>query len=58
MGVYGLKIGGDSVVVGRSTATTWWFGAVVTVDSLSLTSILSLKLDVGFSFALNFCCGY
>ena len=42
----------------------WWFGAVATVDSLSLipilslTPILSLKLDVGFSFALNFCCGY
>ena len=42
MGVYGLKIGGDSVVVGRSTATTWWFGAMVTVDSLSLIPILSL----------------
>ena len=42
----------------------WWFGAVAMVDSLSLipilslTPILSLKLDVGFSFALNFCCGY
>ena len=30
---------------------SFWF-------SLSLTPILSLKLDVGFSFALNFCCGY
>ena len=30
---------------------SFWF-------SLSLTLILSLKLDVGFSFALNFCCGY
>ena len=46
------------MVVWRSTATAWWFGAVATVDSLSLTLILSLKLDVGFSFALNFCCGY
>ena len=42
MGVYGLKIDGDSVVVWRLTATAWWFGAVVTVDSLSLIPILSL----------------
>ena len=60
------KIGDNSVVFWRSAATVWWFGAAAMVDSLSfshsdplsLTSILSLRLDVGFGFSLNFCCGY
>ena len=36
----------------------WWILFLSFRFSLSLTPILSLKLDVGFSFALNFCCGY
>ena len=31
----GLKIGGASMVVWRSTAMAWWFGAAAMVDSFS-----------------------
>ena len=52
----GLEINGDGMVVW--SGGDGGFSFLSFRFSLSLTPILSLKLDVGFSFALNSCCQY
>ena len=54
----GLKIGGDSMVVWRSAAMAWWFGAVAMVDSLSFSHSNSLsQIGCGFWFCFEFFAG-
>ena len=52
----GLEINGDGMVVW--SGGDGGFSFLSFRFSLSLTPILSLNLDVGFSFALNSCCQY
>lgn len=47
----GLKIGGDNVVVWRSTAMAWWFAAVAMVYSLSFSHSDPLFLSLRFSLS-------